>query len=85
MKRHHTIKNIKFHNKILFINIDGVEYQFPLKSISTKLYNATPDELNKFIISPSGYGIHWPLIDEDISVKGLLKTKLNKSKIKIEV
>jgi len=22
--------------------------------------------------SPSGYGIHWPLIDEDISMDGLL-------------
>jgi len=23
-------------------------------------------------ISPSGYGIHWPLLDEDLSVDGLL-------------
>jgi hypothetical protein len=25
-----------------------------------------------FEISSSGYGIHWPLLDEDISVDGLL-------------
>jgi len=23
-------------------------------------------------ISPSGYGIYWPLIDEDLSIDGLL-------------
>jgi len=26
-------------------------------------------------ISPSGYGIHWPLIDEDLSIDGLLGVK----------
>ncbi|MBK6354899.1 MAG: DUF2442 domain-containing protein [Saprospiraceae bacterium] len=26
-----------------------------------------------FIISPSSYGIHWPIIDEDISIQGLQK------------
>ncbi|MCA1752818.1 MAG: DUF2442 domain-containing protein [Flavobacteriales bacterium] len=25
------------------------------------------------MVSPSGYGVHWPLIDEDISFAGLLK------------
>jgi hypothetical protein len=29
-------------------------------------------ELTNFQISPSGYGIHWPDIDEDLSVEGLL-------------
>ena len=27
----------------------------------------------EFEISPSGYGIHWPLIDEHLSVEGLLR------------
>ena len=26
-----------------------------------------------FKVSPSGYGIHWPLIDEDLSFNGLIK------------
>ena len=29
-------------------------------------------EQNEFDVSPSGYGIYWPLIDEDISIDGLL-------------
>ena len=31
-----------------------------------------PRERATFEISPSGYGIHWPLLDEDISIDGLL-------------
>lgn len=75
MKKHHSVKNIRFEEKSLLINIDGTDYKFPLKLISEKLYNAKTDELKEFLISPSGYGIHWPVLDEDISIDGLLKIK----------
>jgi hypothetical protein len=26
-----------------------------------------------FEISPSGYGIHWPDLDEDLSIDGMIK------------
>ena len=41
--------------------------------ISNKLKNATDIERAFYKISPSGYGIHWPLIDEDLSVEAILK------------
>ena len=34
---------------------------------------ATPEERTHFEITPSGYGIHWPEIDEDLSGSGLLR------------
>ena len=37
------------------------------------LENATKEQREEFEISPSGRGIHWEKIDEDISVAGLLK------------
>ncbi len=37
-----------------------------------RLRNGTLEQLQKFEISPSGYGIHWPDLDEDISVKAFL-------------
>ena len=37
-----------------------------------RLSYATPQERDNWEISGSGYGIHWPDLDEDISVKGLL-------------
>ncbi|RYX81481.1 DUF2442 domain-containing protein, partial [bacterium] len=30
-------------------------------------------EREMYRISSSGYGIHWPLIDEDLSVNGILR------------
>lgn len=75
MRKYHLIKNIRLEEDFLIINIDGNDFNFPLKIISKKLSNAHPNELNNYIISPSGYGIHWPSIDEDISIDGLLKIK----------
>jgi hypothetical protein len=37
-----------------------------------RLRGASQDKLNHFEISPSGYGIHWPDLDEDISIKSFL-------------
>ena len=37
-----------------------------------RLWHATPQERDNWEISGAGYGIHWPDLDEDISVKGLL-------------
>ncbi|MFH1197996.1 MAG: DUF2442 domain-containing protein [bacterium] len=73
MKKLHKLKNIEFENDKLQINIDGFDYTFPLKSISLKLHEATTEERSHFKISDSGYGINWPLLDEDLSIDGMLK------------
>jgi hypothetical protein len=46
----------------------------PWEKCSTKLARATPTERNHAELSPGGYGIHWPLLDEDLSVSGLLRS-----------
>ena len=38
-----------------------------------RLLHATPEQLSRFQIAGAGYGIHWPEIDEDVSVEGLLR------------
>lgn len=50
---------------------DGREVSIPIAWFS-RLANATKKQLEQFEISPGGYGIHWPTIDEDISVKAFL-------------
>jgi hypothetical protein len=40
-----------------------------------RLAHGTPEERANFQISSAGYGIHWPDIDEDIGVEGLLLGK----------
>ena len=56
----------------MIIEIDGEEKTFNLNEISKSLKNASDVEKMAYTVSPSGYGIHWPLLDEDISIDGLL-------------
>ncbi|MEO7445362.1 MAG: DUF2442 domain-containing protein [Ferruginibacter sp.] len=41
------------------------------------LRNATPNQIKNYILLPSGTGIHWPELDEDLSLKGFLKEYLH--------
>ena len=50
---------------------DGRQIAVPL-AYFPRLLNASLEDLNDFIISGGGIGIHWDNIDEDISVEGLL-------------
>jgi hypothetical protein len=45
----------------------------PWEKCSKKLASATKQERMNAELSPGGYGIHWPLIDEDLSVNGMLR------------
>jgi hypothetical protein len=38
-----------------------------------RLLHATPQQRAKWKIAGGGYGIHWPAVDEDLSVEGLLR------------
>ena len=72
MNKLHKLKNIRIEGNSLCLNIDGKDLKVDLKSISLVLASANNKERAEFEVSPSGYGIHWPLIDEDISINGLL-------------
>jgi len=72
MKAYHDIKNLHFSGDYIILTIDGDEKKFRIKEISSALQRASQDERNVYEMSPSGYGIHWPLIDEDISIDGLI-------------
>ena len=75
MKKKYNIKNISFINDKMVLFIDEKEFEFHLSEISDKLVKANQMEREKVEISPSGYGLHWPLIDEDLSIDGLLGIK----------
>ena len=69
----HKIGNIAFINNQMIIDIDGNELKIPLDKLSQRLQASNDIERAMYKISPSGYGIHWPLIDEDLSIKGILR------------
>ena len=73
----HVVKDISFENNLMTINIDNQVFKFQLIKISKKLSDATDLQRQFFKVSPSGYGIHWSLIDEDLSVEHLIKMSDN--------
>jgi hypothetical protein len=73
MEKAYNISDLRFENGYLVLIADSQIIKLKLKEISKKLWKASELELNDFKISPSGYGIHWRLLDEDLSVNGLLK------------
>jgi hypothetical protein len=72
MNKVHEIGRLSFENDCMRLQIDGRECAFDLNKTSPRLLHASAEERAKYEISPSGYGIHWPLIDEDLSIDGLL-------------
>jgi Protein of unknown function (DUF2442) len=72
MKRYHQVTGLRFEGDMMILTIDGQEKRFQVSDISPALQHASEQERNLFEISPSGYGIHWPLLDEDLSIDGLL-------------
>jgi len=75
MERLHNITEIRFENELFIIKIDGKLLKFKVSEVSQRLSNASDEEKNEYSICPSCYGIHWPKIDEDISIDGLLRIK----------
>jgi hypothetical protein len=63
--------NVRSDENNLIVDLsDGRIISVPL-SWFPRLFNATPEQRNKYELSR--YGIHWEEIDEDLSVAGLLR------------
>jgi hypothetical protein len=71
---YHKVDSISFIDNSMILKVDGKEYKFKLKNISQRLYKASKKEREAFRVISSGYGINWPLIDEDLSIDGLIRT-----------
>ncbi len=59
------------HSNMQMELADGRQLIVPL-AYFPRLLNATPDQLNNYVISGGGTGLHWEELNEDISVKYLL-------------
>ena len=54
---------------------DGREVRFPI-SANRRLREATPLQREKIEIICNGTGLHWPDLDEDLSILGILEGRL---------
>ena len=59
---------------VVKLNTD-VKISFPTR-LAEGLVDASPEELATIEITPSGLGLHWPKLDADLYVPGLLAGKL---------
>jgi hypothetical protein len=82
LRKLHVIEKVSLDRDKLVLHVDGQVHTFNLSKISRRLANASPVDRERFEISPSGYGIHWPLIDEDLSIDALLGIRHSPRKTK---
>ena len=73
MDKFYNISGLQFDNDYLIVIVDNVSYKVKICEASKKLDSASEQVRNDYIISPSGYGIHWKQLDEDLSVNGLIQ------------
>ena len=73
MKKYHHVTRVHFEKHFLLLRVDGKNHRIDLRQQSKKLSTADQRAKMKFEVSPSGYGIHWPELDEDLSIDGMIK------------
>ncbi len=73
MSKFYDVQGVRVDDERLYLVVDGREYQLALEKCSPLLKAAGQTERDAFKVLGSGYGIHWPAIDEDLSIKWLLE------------
>ena len=67
------VQSVRVTDDTLGVDLsDGRTISAPL-AWYPRLLNATDEERNVWEVAGGGHGIHWPRIDEDLSVEGLLR------------
>jgi hypothetical protein len=56
---------------------DGREIRFPVY-LNERLKNAKPSVLDNIEIICNGTGLHWPELDEDLSVAGIMEGRVGR-------
>lgn len=68
-----TAVDVRADDSLLHVVMaDGRELSVPMKWFP-RLRDATPEQRTHWRFIGRGKGIHWPDVDEDISVEGLLR------------
>lgn len=64
-----TPRSAGFRDGFIFVVLQsGAELRFPA-SANPRLAAGTPAQLNNIELSP--FGLHWPDLDEDLSIRGI--------------
>ena len=70
-----TVREASYENgMICLLMSDQKEIRFPIE-VNRKLKNATDKQRKNIEIICGGTGLHWPDLDEDLSVTGIMEGK----------
>jgi len=73
MEKFHEVQELKADETYLYLGVDGQSYRILWTTCSPRLAQAMHQQRLVVEVSPSGYGLHWPLIDEDLAITPLLE------------
>ena len=73
MDKIHNVQSIQVDDTYLYFTVDGQSHHIRWVDCSPKLVEATPFQRQHVEVSPSGYGLRWTLIDEDLAIGPLLQ------------
>jgi len=65
------------NGKICIMLSDNKEIRFPV-ALNDKLRNAPVEELANIELICDGTGLHWPELDEDLSITGIIEGRYGK-------
>ena len=66
------VRDVRVSEDTLTVDLmDGRTISVPLVWYP-RLFSGTPKQLSNWKMCAAGYGIHWPDLDEDISVRALI-------------
>ena len=71
-RKKHDVQTAWTDNTYLYVIVDGTIHRIRWTDCSRRLLEADDVQRARFEISPSGYGIHWPELDEDLAIASLL-------------
>lgn len=73
MEKLYDVSEVALQGYSLSFKVNGVPVTCNLTKVSKTLAQAAPEQVAHMIIDPVGVGFHWPALDEDLSVTGILR------------
>jgi hypothetical protein len=75
-----VIKSVGFGDEKMYIELTSTKVLTVPYTYTQKLKSANPKDLQDYRLIANGIGIHFPKIDEDISVEGIIRDFGNETK-----
>lgn len=73
MEKMYEVNEVGTKNHLLSLRVNGTLVECDLSRMSPVLANASTAAIARVVVDPVGIGFHWPELDEDLSIDGILR------------